>query len=348
MFIKCCYFIKMKIPFLTLIVLLWAQFAQAQIPKEEIQNSREELPRYGKWEKSFEFKEGEQIIFSFETTTGRKINRVRVIEPDGSVMNMTARKQRAVDRRRIYVYKPGMYTFQFRSRSPLPNSFLIRVERVFRTIDKDTLELEDVVISSRIDSLPNSQLDTVVIPDLGLHEFYLTPLLDIDKRSDSCVVEELLDTEYQYAAYWIGIGEDAKQRYDEIKNNPPPLWSLYQINEPVVAYGLKLTEKLPMSKNTLSKDVVFRFRSPEKNDMDLKQTDKRSPMYGFIPLDKAGKYKKIRLCIKNFNTTTGVPVYIRIAKFKIDKDNKPKYIVRERVQEIYIKRSYQQIDRTED
>jgi hypothetical protein len=63
------------------------------------------------------------------------------------------------------------------------------------------------------------------------------------------------------------------------------------------------------------------------------------PFYGVIPVYKAGKYQKVKICFRNFNTTTKSPVYLMIAKYKLDKKENLQIIKRERVQEIFIKKS---------
>jgi hypothetical protein len=337
---------RIAFTFACICALISGLFAQTS-RKEEVYNKLEEVGRFKKWEKSFEFKAGEEIILNIETTDNRKLNRVRVLEPN-STMHQTAIKQRFVDKKRMYVQRDGVYTFQVRNRGILGRSFNIKIERIKRMIELDTLYLDDVMFSSRIDTLMESFVDTVAIPDVGVHEFYLSPLVDVSRDNDSCIVEELLEDSFQYATYWVGVGKESLLEYEKLKQNPPPAWSLSQTNEPIVAYGLRLTDKLPMNPIALSKDVVFRFQSPADADKQLSPTSKRSPFYGFIPLDKALKYKKLKLCIKNFNSGTGVPIYIKIAKFKIEKGRRPKVIIRERSQEIYIKDKYELVEPDEE
>lgn len=339
-----------RIPLFCLMLCACASLVQAQDRKEELHSTREEIKPFRKWEVAYDFKLGEEIVLTVESTNGRKINRIVVREPS-STMNNTARRTRFVDKRRIFVYKDGSYVFQFRNRSIFRNSFTVKIERMRRMIDQDTLVLDDLIFSTRVDSLTEPFIDTIPIPDVSFHEIFLTPSLDIDKRNDTCFVEALLDGEYQYAAYWMGIGKEANDAYEKLKSDPPPAWSLYQINEPIVAYGLGLTEKLPMARNALAKDVLFRVQPPrdslERRNREYNISDKRSGNFGIITMDKAAKYKQAEICIKNFNTTTGVPIYIRVAKFKIDKGVRPKIIIRERTQEIYIKSTYEVIDPSE-
>jgi hypothetical protein len=325
-------------------VRLSAQARQQELMKELI-----ELKPFKKMTASFEFKAGEEIIFSFETTNGRKINRVEILEPNGSSMNMTARKKRSVKAKRIRVYEPGFYTFKFRNRSIRGSSLNVKIEKGLRMMPKDTMVLDDIIFTSRIDTLSDLMLDTLAYPDVSSYEFTLAPGKDMRLPQDTCMEDPLIEGEKnQFVVYWVGIGDSAMARYNALKANPPLSWGFKNVNEPVVAYAMGLTKTLPVAPNSLANDVIFRFQNPEQESKTLKPTDQRSPFFDVIPANKAGKYKNLKMCVRNFNTSTGVKVYVRIAKFKIDTKKTPKLIVRERIQEVYIKSQYDVIDTREE
>lgn len=340
-----------RIPLFCLLLCACVLRMQAQDRKEELHSTREEIAPFKKWEVAYDFKQGEEIVLTVESTNGRKINRIVVREPNSSNMNYTARRVRFIDKRRVFAYKDGAYTFQFRNRSIFRNSFNVKIERMRRMMDRDTLVLDDLIFSTRIDSLQEPYIDTVPVPDVSFHEIYLMPSLDIDQRNDTCFIEELLDGEYQYAAYWMGIGKDANEAYEKLKKDPPPAWSLHQIDEPIIAYGLGLTEKLPVVRTSLAKDVLFRVQPPPQDSTakprDYAISDKRSGNFGIISMNNAAEHKRAQICLKNFNTSTGVPIYIRIAKFRVDKGTRPKIIIRERTQEIYIRSTYEVVEPSE-
>ena len=106
--------------------------------------------------------------------------------------------------------------------------------------------------------------DTIPVPDLAEYDFVLNPAMNYGAISDSTIAEILLeedDADFQYAAYWIGLGDESLAAYEALKNNPPPAWRIAGINEPLMAYGLGITDLLPMSSSSISKDVMFKFRS---------------------------------------------------------------------------------------
>lgn len=322
--------------------------AQAQ-QQEELMKELLELGRFKQEYRSFEFKAGEEILFGFESANGRKVSLVQIQEPNGSTMNMTARKQRTVKARKIRVYEPGVYTFRFRNRRLRTALINVKIERVFRTMPKDTMILDDIIFTSRVDTLSDLMLDTLAYPDVSVYEFYLAPGKDMRLPHDTCMTDMLIEGEKnQFAVYWIGIGDSAMARYNALKANPPLTWAFKGISEPVVAYAMGLTNTLPIAPNSLGNDVVFKFQNPDADDILLGPKDKRSPFFDVVPPSKASKYKNLKLCMRNFNTSTGVKVYVRIAKFKIDTKRTPKMIIRERVQEVYIKSQFDVIDNREE
>ncbi len=93
----------------------------------------------------------------------------------------------------------------------------------------------------------------------------LEPARNYGAVSDSTVFEELLKdeaTEYQYAAFWVGLGNESLAAYEKLKNSPPPSWLIAGINEPLMAYGLGVTDILPVSSSSVSRDVMFKFMNP--------------------------------------------------------------------------------------
>ena len=300
---------------------------------------------------SHDFKEGEEIIFQMEGVNGRKLNRLEILEPNASAMNLTARKRYKIDTKMFRVYQSGLHTFKFKSKRLWGEAkFNVRIEKRLRMTDRDTMLLDDILFTSKIDTLYDQVLDTVASPDITAFSIYLAPGKDMRTLKDTCIFEPLIaGSENQFIVYWIGIGDEALAAYEKLKNTPPPAWALRAVNEPVVAYGMRLTDALPVAPNSLGNSVIFRFVNPDEDKpTNFKPTDSRSAYFDYIPAEKLNKYNRIKLCIKNFNTSSGVNVHVRMAKFNIETKKMPKYIVRERTQEIYIKSSYETVDKSED
>ncbi len=317
----------------------------AQPRREELSKALIEVKPFKTYEESHDFKQGEEIIITFETTTGRKLNRIEVMEPNGSRMNMVARKQRLIPAKRIRVYEAGQYTFKFRNRSLRTASFNLRIEKNNRMMSKDTMELDDIIFSSRVDTLFDVVIDTIPLPDVIAIDFSLAPGKNIGANQDTCIFESLLEDEpNQYAVYWVGVGDEALAKYEALRTTPPPHWSLRAVNDPLIAYGLRLTKDLPIALNALGNGVLFRFRNPDAPHKPLMRGDDPIPFYGFISMENASKFGKLKLCFRNLNVSTGVKIYLRVAKFQLSTRRTPKIIVRERTQEIYIKSQYEAVD----
>lgn len=300
---------------------------------------------------SHDFKQGEEIIFQMESANGRKLNRLEIIEPNGSAMNLTARKRYKVDTKVFKVYEGGLHTFKFKSKRLWGEAkFNVRIEKGHRMLDRDTMLLDDIHFTTKIDTIYEQVLDTVASPDVTAFTFFLAPGKDMRTLKDTCIFEPLIGgSENQFVVYWVGIGDEALLAYEKLKNSPPPAWALKSVNEPIVAYGMRLTDALPVAPNSLGNSVIFRFVNPDSDKpSNFKQTDARSAYFDYIPADKLSKYNRIKLCVKNFNTSSGVNVHVRIAKFNIETKKTPKYIVRERTQEIYIKSKYETIDTSDN
>lgn len=332
--------LKQFLLFCCLFTLLAGTTVQAQ-EKVELFNSLEQIGFLGTLNKTFELEAGENLIVSVTPMRG-KLRKLTIDVPNSDFKHVN-KKITKIDRASITVTKSGTYAFHFKNGSIFKKELDIKIYKQRGTLNKDTLYLHDVVFSAFRDTIKKYRDDTIPVPDLAEYEFVLNPGLNYGAVSDSTILEELLkddETEYQYAAYWIGLGTESITAYNELKANPPANWRIMGINEPLMAYGLGVTNILPLSSSSISRDVMFKFMNPEEyNATDRKprltRRDKRGDFYGRIPISSASKYKELLLSVRNFNTTTGIPVYVKFVKFKLDRVYFNEYIVRERVQEIF-------------
>lgn len=313
-------------------------FAQEKV---ELFNSLEQIGALQTLDKTFELKRGENLIVSVTPMRG-KLWRLTIDIPNSDFQYINKRIEK-LDRAIIPVAKSGTYAFHFNNLDIFKKDVDIKIYKQRTTMDKDTIILDDVIFSAFRDTLKRFKDDTIPVPDLAEYSFILNPARNFSAVSDSLIYEELIkdeETEFQYAAYWIGIGNESLAAYEKLKNNPPPAWLIEGINEPLMAYGLGLTDLLPFSSSSLIEDVMFKFMNPKKyNTTDRKprltRRDKRADFYGRIPISSASKYKELLLSIRNFNTATGVPVHIKFVKFKLTREYYNEYIIRERLQEIF-------------
>ncbi len=329
---------------------LLCHFAKAQSTIDArviLHDKMEEIGTYKSLVKSFDLKQGEEVLMNIEVVGGKKLSRF-IIEMPGTPLKMYTKKLRRIERGSFLVNRDGDYNFIFKNKG-LKKNVRIRLEKYPKKSTRDTMILDDIIVSTTIDTVRNAFSDTTGLPDISQISFELQPSLDYKSNSDSCITEMLIDGEkYQFAVYWIGVGASAKREYDKLKASPPPSWLLQGVNEPLLAYGMGLTQKLPESTATVAKSIRFAFKDPNGNDSELSMSNSNPAFYGVIPVYKAGKYQKVRLCFKNFNTTTKAPVYIMFAKYKLEKKENLEIIKRERVQEIFIKRSIEYYEISED
>ena len=313
-------------------------FAQEKV---ELFNGLEQIAPLNRIDKTFDLKKGENLIVSVIPMKG-VLGQLKIDVPN-SQFQLVNKKIKKLDRAFIKVDNSGTYAFHFINNNVFKIELDIKIYKQRSTIDRDTVLLEDVIFSSFIDTVKVYKDDTIPVPDLAEYSFILNPARNYGTVSDSVVFEELLkdeNTEFQYAAYWVGIGAEALKAYETLKNNPPPSWLIAGMNEPLMAYGLGVTEVLPTSSSSVSRDVMFKFMDPTiYNNTDNKpkvtRRDKRADFYGRIPISSASKFKELLLSFRNFNTTTAAPIYVKFVKFKLDRVYYNQYIIRERVQEIF-------------
>lgn len=330
----------MKYPFVLLLYcfLTISSFAQE---KMELFNGLEQIAPLNRMDKTFELQQGENLIISVMPMKG-VLGQLKIDLPN-SQFQLINKKIKKLDREVIKVEKSGTYAFHFINNNVFKIELDIKIYKQRSTIDRDTILLEDVIFSSFVDTIKVYKDDTIPVPDIAEYSFTLNPARNYGAVSDSIIFEELLKdetTEFQYAAYWVGIGEEAQKAYETLKNNPPPSWLIAGMNEPLMAYGLGVTEVLPTSSSSVSRDVMFKFMDPiiynnTDNKPRVTRRDKRADFYGRIPISSASKFKELLLSFRNFNTTTGVPVYVKFVKFKLDRVYYNQYIIRERIQEIF-------------
>lgn len=315
--------------------------------KVELFNDLEVIPALKTIHKTFDLKKGEDLVVTVTPMKG-KLGKFIIDLPD-SQFSLINKRIEKIDREVINITKQGTYEFHFVNTDPVVKEIEIKIYKQRSTIGKDTVFLDDVIFSSFRDTIRTYRDDTIPVPDISEYSFVLNPALNYGAVSDSCILEELLNddkTEYQYAAYWVGIGPEALAEYEKLKNNPPASWMLAGVNEPLMAYGLGVTDLLPLSTSSISRDVMFKFMNPDEfNNTDKKpkltRKDKRGDLFGRIPISSASKYKKLLLSIRNFNTTSSVPIYVKFVKFKLDRVYYNEYIIRERVQEIFREKTMQ-------
>lgn len=320
-------------------LLLSPQSLSAQ-EKVELFNSLEQIGPLQTLNKTFDLKAGENLFVSVTPMRG-VLWRMTIDIPNSDFQYVNKRIEN-LDRALITVAKTGTYAFHFTNRALTKKEFDIKIYKQRTTLERDTLYLDEVIFSAFRDTIRRFRDDTIPVPDLAEYEFVLNPAMNYGALSDSTVWEPLLQdgTEFQYAAYWVGLGDESLAAYEALKNNPPASWRIAGINEPLMAYGLGVTDLLPMSSSSVAKDVMFKFMNPEEYNNSnrkprLTRRDKRADFFGRIPISSASKYKELLLSVRNFNTVTGIPVYIKFVKFKLVRTYYNEYIVRERVQEIF-------------
>lgn len=302
--------------------------------KVELYNELTEIGAFKRLNQTFDLQKGENLIVTVTPMRG-KLSRVEVEIPE-SPFKFSSKKVRQIDRKRLTVAKSGTYTFRFINNSFFKKEVDIKIYKTRRTELRDTVILDDIIFTAFRDTIKKFKDDTIPIPDVAEHEFTLTPSFRYGSVHDSVIREPLIDNaKYQYAAYWVGVGKSSIEAYNKLKANPPPSWSLYGINEPLMAFGMGLTKFLPTSNSAVAKDVMFKFMNPEEEIPRLTRRDKKSQYFAIIPISSASKYEELILSFRNFNTTSPVPVYVKIVKFKLDRAYYNEYIIRERVQEIF-------------
>ncbi len=343
----------MKHPFILFFFCFVLSSLMAQ-EKVELFNSLEQIAPLNRLDKVFDVKKGENLIVSVTPMKG-KLGQLKIDIP-GSQFQLINKKIKKLDRAIIKVTQSGTYAFHFINSNVFKIELDIKILKQRSMIGRDTVILDDVIFSSFLDTVRTYKDDTIPVPDIAEYSFVLNPARNYGAVSDSLVYEELLkddNTEYQYAAYWVGIGMESLKAYEKLKNSPPPSWLIAGMNEPLMAYGLGVTEVLPLSSSSVARDVMFKFMNPEEyNNTDRKprltRKDKRADFYGRIPISSASKYKELLLSFRNFNTTTGVPVFVKFVKFKLDRVYYNQYIMRERIQEIFIEKNMQVLAPLED
>lgn len=296
------------------------------------------------WQSEEELKKGDQLMLDVETINGRKIAKIIINEPR-TPFRRVAKRIQAINNMTFPVQNDGQYSIKFVNNDPLPLQARVKIERIPETIYKDERVLDDLVITMFEDSIQRVRVDTVAWPDLIEHEIYLAPARDLDGKNAFCFTDSLLGIgQEQYAVYWIGIGDEALQAYEKIKSNPPPVWLMQGINEPLVAFGMGLTKSLPVARTPLEKNLILQVRNPSKLIAPelLTEASETSSLFGFISRERAKKYNALSICGKNFNTVSGVKVYIKIVRFSMHEKRVYDRVLRERMQEVFIQKTVPQ------
>lgn len=305
--------------------------------KITLHDELEEIGRRKKLILSFELSSGEEVVMNV-ASIGKRLASLTIDQP-GSPFQMVTEKINRIERASFVANRSGDYTFTFHNKGLTSRNVRIQIEKYPNATMRDTMILDDIVMSTSVDTVRTAAIDTTAYPDISMHSFVLEPSLNYTSTDYECIADTLLDGDYQYAVYWIGVGDRAKAEYDELKAAPPTKWVMAGVEDPLMAYGLGLTKELPESNSALARNLRYAFVDPFSSDeIELGKDGLNRRPYGLIPVYKAGREKKVKICFRNFNTTTRVPIYLYIAKYNLSKKETFEITKRERVQEIFIKK----------
>lgn len=295
----------------------------------------------------YKFADGDTIIFNAWTIKGKNIGEISIVKwPESVVFN--AWTVPAVENKRIFVEKKAIYAFSFKNEGVIwPNTYKFTLHRIptnekflnFNTVVKwktiyDTTYVT-VVESTlvRIDTVPEKIIDTQIKVGSQL----TSSLLGNETRA---YIKISLPEETSYWVYWIGVGQEAVKKLEEMGRSLSKVLGIMMKVEPVEAFAIGLIPEL----YTLNKghDINFYFLPDYENAMRFisgnsfyyfKKGEKIITDYAKMERPKRNTFY---LGIDNsYSIATAKLVTIKVVAVKII----PKYKVQQ-VQKPIIKRRY--------
>ena len=277
---------------------------------------------------TYSFLAGDTIVIRVSEIEGKELHQF-IIQDVNSAFQKIAKKQ-AVIEERIIVTADTDFNFIFNHKPSItaPLGFkrnihinIVKEEYFVPEVIEvnDFVETVEVTLSDTINQLVQS--DTAFAPVIN-EDFFLGSVIEPGKQTRKSI--ELTPVPgATYYVYWIGVGNQAKKDYEQVKVNMPLEWAALGIIEPVDAFAMGKLRQMPIQPE--GEDVFVAVVDVEnKNSFQKKQSFQPRfqrqgvVTYGIIDGELVPENAQTFICLANDNAVSPIDVSVKIIAVTIN------------------------------
>lgn len=206
----------------TLLLLPFYTLLEAQLSPIDVAENTVKIARFGEEIFYYGFTEGDQVIFSFEEVNGKELKEIEIVEMPSSSKFMDYKTKR-IDRKRLTINRTGIYKFRFANAAITGRVCRFKIQRIpasdltknfntsvsWKTVYDTTYTTESDIY------LDKSDTSIVNLVDQVPKVFAKKALNGNDNKT---IVDFSLPKGTINWSYYIGVGKEGKQAYDNGSN----------------------------------------------------------------------------------------------------------------------------------
>lgn len=206
----------------TLLLLSFYTLLNAQLSPIDVAENTVKISRFGEEIFYYGFTEGDQVIFSFEEVNGKELKEIEIVEMPSSSKFMDYKTKR-IDKKRLTINRTGIYKFRFANAAITGRVCRFKIQRIpasvttknfntsvsWKTIYDTTYTTESEIYLERSDT------SIVTLVDQVPKVFAKKALNGNDNKT---IVDFSLPKGTISWSYYIGVGKEGKQAYDNGSN----------------------------------------------------------------------------------------------------------------------------------
>lgn len=206
----------------TLLLLPFYTLLEAQLSPIDVAENTVKIARFGEEIFYYGFTEGDQVIFSFEEVNGKELKEIEIVEMPSSSKFMDYKTKR-IDRKRLTINRTGIYKFRFANAAITGRVCRFKIQRIpasdltknfntsvsWKTVYDTTYTTESDIY------LDKSDTSIVNLVDQVPKVFAKKALNGNDNKT---IVDFSLPKGTISWSYYIGVGKEGKQAYDNGSN----------------------------------------------------------------------------------------------------------------------------------
>ena len=206
----------------TLLLLSFYTLLNAQLSPIDVAENTVKISRFGEEIFYYGFTEGDQVIFSFEEVNGKELKEIEIVEMPSSSKFMDYKTKR-IDKKRLTINRTGIYKFRFANAAITGRVCRFKIQRIpasvttknfntsvsWKTIYDTTYTTESEIYLERSDTSIVNLVDQV--PKVFAKKA-------LNGNDNKTIVDFSLPKGTISWSYYIGVGKEGKQAYDNGSN----------------------------------------------------------------------------------------------------------------------------------
>ena len=164
-------------------------------------------------------------------------------------------------------------------------------------------------------------IDTFLIPIIE-ESIVLAPVRNLEASARK-ILSFVVPPEAQEWMFWMGVGKDAKRRYDQVKESAPSSWESQDMPSPLHAYAKRRLKWLPQIKD--ARPINFFIANEDQSNRFIQNRTMTSTLVSRTNTQSAysrrskrsANEQKLALCFEHQDFISPIDVYIHLIGMSI-------------------------------